>query len=226
MQKVTPSLKKRKSLNEGRSSGIGFGFVKKTSRSFELVQAISPCKDYLNDVVYSEVTGKDIYAYGFSYKKCNIFSDVNYIAFAICKSGAIAEFEYPNYKKDIERLMSNLDNLQLFLNLFEDLLNIPIKTKLTKCDNDIILAEISNDWCKYPYLISLWSLLVRVGVYWKQEDTILDFLNSTKYDPTDVYIVKNVIPKIKKLSETGFVEQVFKNGGTSVHNEGISNFQI
>ena len=64
----------RGKLNEGRNYQMGFAFCKKVSNKvLETIQPISPCKDYLNDVVYSERTGKNVSAYGLNTSKLGLF---------------------------------------------------------------------------------------------------------------------------------------------------------
>ena len=46
----------RSKLCEGRSYQMGFAFLKKLdNNTFETVQPISPCKDYLNDVIFLKI---------------------------------------------------------------------------------------------------------------------------------------------------------------------------
>jgi len=46
-------LHKRNNLAEGRNFGMGFGFLKKLSNTkYKTIMPISPCKDYINDVLY------------------------------------------------------------------------------------------------------------------------------------------------------------------------------
>src|SRR5687768_15710647 len=80
----------RSVLCEGRNYGIGFAFCKRTGDVLETVQPVSPCKDYLNDVVYSEHSGQPFSAWGLRTSKKNIFyaDEGAYVLFQVCKKGA------------------------------------------------------------------------------------------------------------------------------------------
>ena len=66
----------RNVLIEGRSSGMGFAMLKKDKTNYETVNPLSPCKDYLNEVVFTENTGYPTKAHGLDYKeKLDIFKD-------------------------------------------------------------------------------------------------------------------------------------------------------
>ncbi|MBE9490690.1 MAG: hypothetical protein IMY67_10385, partial [Bacteroidetes bacterium] len=77
--KITNKFK-RKSLGEGRDFGLGFAFVEKEEKQiFKTKQAFTACKDYLNDVVFSEhstVTLPSIY--GFKHLPSNFMKDDNH----------------------------------------------------------------------------------------------------------------------------------------------------
>ena len=105
-----------------------------------MVTPISPCKDYLNDVVWSEAVNKSVSIYGLSYEKKDIY-DKKYayiiISILTSKSGT----EYPTYKKDVERLEENYKKLESFINYFEENLTEGIFTEITKIsDNKFLLA--------------------------------------------------------------------------------------
>ena len=76
----------RRTLGEGRNYGMGMACLKKDGDNFETVCPITACKDFISDVIYSELTGKPYYAYGLSTSKKDIFdykNDEAYFVFAI-----------------------------------------------------------------------------------------------------------------------------------------------
>ena len=106
--------KNRDSLNEGKNYQLGFGFVKKKRYNvYEVITPISACREYLNDVAYSENTGNKISAHGLSYEKNNILED-NYIYLltSVLKQKTRSSYiNYKNYEEDIEILNNNYENL-------------------------------------------------------------------------------------------------------------------
>lgn len=167
-------------LSEGRSTGMGFGFCKKVSENeFETVQPLSPCKDYLNDVIYSELTGNPVSACGLSCTKKGIFDGkTSYMAIKILpnKGGS----EYTGFKTDVERLTKNIGNIKTLVNYVEEQLKVEGKTDIVQSSNDkdMYLLYVPYWWCRTTQLISLYSLIVRVGQYWNGEGTPLGFMES------------------------------------------------
>ena len=218
----------RKTLGEGRSYQMGFAFVKKTPEKDEYttVQAITACKDYLNDVVWSEHVDKPIVAYGLKYSKVGLFdSNTAYMVLSILPYHYGSD--YPNQERDTKNLKENFKLLQEFLNYIEQLLLLDVRTEIEEIADNKYLVKFSYEWCKGTYLISLYTLLIRAGQFYKEGDP-LEFLEKFNAMPEDTYLVQGMYPKLKKLIETGFVKQDLEAlpGGTTVHNCGIIGYKF
>lgn len=217
----------RQNLSEGRSMQMGFGFAKRIDDdTYEMVTPISPCKDYLNDVIWSEAVDKPIYAYGLSYTKQNIYDkEYAYLVMSILthKNG----IEYTGYQEDVKRLEENYKSLEIFINYFEKTLTKDIFTKIEKIENNKYLVKVPLFFVQGTYLISLYSLLLRAGQYWNGEQNPQEFFDTFQANLTDVSLVRASSPKLKKLLENGYVGQNLHElrPGTSVHNTGIVSFQ-
>lgn len=218
----------RKVLNEGRNYQMGFGFLKKKSPTvYETVQPLSPCKDYLNDVVWSEATSKDISAHGLNYSKKDIFDGkAAYMAISILPY--FGGQDYPNQAKDIKNLKENIDNLETFMNFFEKKLNLKVKTKIEETESNKYIVTFDHYWSSATYKISLYSLLLRVGQFYKGDKTPLKYLEKFSEFPVDTYMVLDALPKLKKLLSGTVVKQDLESlsGGYSVHNMGIVTFKF
>lgn len=204
----------RNSLSEGRSRGISIGFVRHVKDDkFETVMPISPCKDYLNDLVFVETRKQDLSKiYGYKHELLNFFNDdMNFMAATVVSnSGAVS--------------LDNYKNIEIFLNKFEDYYNIEVKTGIFETKDDgMLLVQLSNEWCKQPYLISLYGLLFRIATSYDGSEDVLKYINETnRYDNNDYIKMKQIVNKLKKLKEIGFVEQKYINvTGHVVHNCGI-----
>lgn len=219
----------RKKLSEGRNYGLGFAFLKKLKNNYECIMPITACKDYLNDVIFTEKTGISISAYGLTSEKNNIFEkDKGYLVLSTLhyKNGS----KYSDFDEEKELLNNNYKNLQVFLNKFEELLGWE-KSILSFVEDNMILVELSINWCKTTYGISLYTLLCRVGRWYDGEENVLSYLeNFDKFSP-DVYLCTSSLPKIKKFIENKPIEQDFdikkilENPITFVHNKGILNYE-
>lgn len=213
-------------LNEGRQNQMGFAFLKDLGKNkFKTLNAISPCKDYLNDVVYSEQTGKNCSAYGLTTNKENIFNGVEaYLAVKICPN--LNGTPYQGQDEDTKNLNENFKKMEEFINHFEEKLKLDIKTIVNKVSDNLFHVKISNYWVQYTYLISLWSLLLRCGQFYKDGDK--DKFLSTFSKLNDSYNVANTIPKLNRLIDGELPKQNWENfyGGVDVHNTGIVSFKF
>lgn len=218
--------KDRAVLNEGKNYGVGFSFCKKIDNTtFVNCYPQSCCKDYLSDCVFSEITGKPYSAHGLHSSKQNLFVDGNaYLAMSILKRGARNPVEYENYKRDCDALNTNYENIVKLLNWFEKKLKLKIKTKIIKIKDNLFILVVPLFWVGGTYLISLYSLLARMSIFYKSGDP-MEYLNNFNYDASECYLIKPCIPKINLMFNGIIPEQDF-NANISWHNCGIIGYQF
>lgn len=210
----------RSCLSEGRQHGIGFGFAKKEGDTLTLVQPISPCKDYLNDVVWSEATGKPYQIYGLKTTKQDIFSEgIGWLVFGVCKYKAGAD--YGSFDKDSAALDANILNIQSAINWFEDKMGVQESSVLKLEDNRFVVVA-PKFWVESTYRISLYSLIIRAALHFKGGD-ILDYLY--KLEDADRYIFNGIKPKIESML-AGKIPVQDMSKVTSPHGLGILGFQF
>jgi hypothetical protein len=225
---VLSDKKDRKILSEGRNYQMGFAFCKKESHGkYSTVQPISACKDYLNDVVYSEMTGKPCAAYGLSVKKENIYDEEAGYAYMVIK---ILPYQrssnYPNQEKDMQNLKENYKLLEKFINYFEEKKGLPHLSQITEIDEDRFFIRVPLFWCRATYLTSLYALLLRVGQFWKGDNSPQEYLDkfSNEFQP-DSYMIPQIRPKLKKILTQEIPPQdlvkLGSSGNYAIHNFGI-----
>lgn len=226
-EKITITQDKtREKLGEGRRCGIGFAFLKRMEgNNFRAVQPISPCKDYLNDVVYSEMTGKPFAAYGLKTKKEDIFEvDTAYLAFASRDSDKTDD---SFIKSEVKLLRENLANLAKLVNGVEKLLSIPKPSKFVLVEDNLVFAEISKEWATRTWAISLWSFIVRNAIHAKGLDDAMADLDECVSSSGDSWYWSTIKSNIAELVKSGFPEpdmdKAYNNG---VHSYGIYSFNI
>lgn len=219
--------KDRRLLNEGRNYGFGIAICKKINNdTLETIIPITACKDYLNDVVYNELTKNSISCYGLNLKKSsNIFEDKKcYLACQILKiNNSFAE--YASYNKDLELFKNNQTNFIVGINQIEELLNLNEKTKILKSkDDNIMLLQCPKYWFQTTWLISMYSLFLRNMIYYQADKNIIDFLNNFNKDN---YMLKDACFVLNYLQKTDKIEiQTFNNMQSyNIHNFGISAFK-
>lgn len=221
-------------LGEGRNYGMGFAFCKQDGDTLTTVMPISPCKDYLNDVVYSEHSGQPYQAHGLKTAKKHIFDSQAYILFAICKQGHPG-FEYKGYAKDLKDTDDNLKNIEKLINDIEMELKLIDGTHIVKVSDNLYAAEVPIFWVSTTYAISLWSLLARVARKWDGKGDWRSFLK--KINDNDTGYINSSMPKIEKMMKGIVPPQDFSvtswpgdsegyGYSVDVHNAGIVNFKF
>lgn len=213
-------------LGEGRNYGCGFALCRKINDfTFETAYPISPCRDYLNDQVWSEVTGKEYNTYGLHSFKQNLFTDTEgCMAFAICKMGPSTLTEYPLFKRDCDTLEKNYLKLQEFINWFETQFKVEKLTQIIRISENLYVAVGSIFWFTETYKISLYSLLFRTGIFWESGDKI-DFIKKFNFDYPDQALLKSALPKIELMLQ-GTVPKQDMNNLHHPHNVGICGFKF
>lgn len=219
--------KNRDVLSEGRNSQMGFAFCKQLkSLVFETVQPISPCKDYLNDVIWSENTNKTISACGLKYKKEDILNNEKvFLAFKICPRQRTSGYERSEngvkytMEDDVKNLRKNYKNIQLLLNYLEEKLKIKNKSIIALSDDKkTYLAKLNPFWVSKLYLVSLVSLLIRMGQFYDGSMAPQQFLDT--YDkPLDKMLWLTAKKKLEKILAGTLPDQPFNpdDVGSTVH---------
>lgn len=207
---VLVDVHNRAVLNEGRNFGLAFAFCGRKGNTLYTSHPPSPCRDYLNDVVWVEANDKAYTCCGWSFTKQDLFNDgVGKMIVTVLdyhpRSGV---GDYKAKAKDIAYMDKNLDKVQSFLDYFFHKIHKKPDdvAKATIVMDNKYLFEFSTFWCKYPYLISVYSLLLRNAVYGRYDgEDPMKFLKSS--DTVDVSMVKMMIPKLERIMAGELPEQ-------------------
>ena len=212
----------RSILHEGRSTGLGFAPAQRKDNTLTLLQGISACKDFLNDWCYTFNTQKPCSFYGLKTTPIKDIFAYNelYLVMSILKHNNKSETaKYPNYDRDLNALETNYSNLQNFINWFEEKFGIKQFSKIIKLTDNKFLCIANLFWIDATYKISLLSLLLRNGIFYRGGDC-MEFLNKTTEDAQDTYSIRAAIPKIKKMCE-GFLPKCDFDKIGRIHDYGI-----
>lgn len=212
----------RSKLSEGRDYGMGFAFCTVSGDVVTTTMAITACKDFLNDQIWSDKTGKPYQIYGLKTEPLGLFTGpVSYMVMGILPYNRDGG-PYNKMEEDVARLSSNYHTLQAFINNIEVLLKLNELTSIKEIEENRYLVTFPSFWANATYLISLYTLLLRVGLYYEDGDC-LSYLQKYKKCIDDMVYVKNSLPKLKAMIEGNIPEQDFKNL-YSPHSVGIVNF--
>jgi len=212
-------------LAEGRNYSVGFTLCYKKDSQVVATQAISPCRDYLNDEVFTNQTKRPYTAYGQHSEYKDIFRDGNgYLVFGVCKRGAKNPVEYGDYKRDYDALAKNYKSLQKFLNFFDKKFKVKKKTQVIKLEENRYLAIFDLFYGNATYKISLLSFLIRAGIYYESGDP-LDYLDNFDKNSEDKYLYNSFKHKLLAMMKGIHPVQNFDTIG-DVHSCGIVTFEF
>lgn len=236
---VTDNLD-RTELCEGRDQGIGFAMLKKLDNiNFETVNPISPCKDYLAEVIFTENYKIPTKAHGLNYTKIKdiLNEDVSYLVFKnLTTDGVIGHFniEKKNFKQYSEEVLNGYKKIEAFINQFQsELENKFIKCKIEVVNDDQFLVIFDTQWACSTYSISLFSLLIRIGKDYVKKMLVLEYIKSIPNNSIDYSLLKTAIENIEKIlilkrlpkTSKNTLEQVENKKNICPHNEGICAWQ-
>lgn len=222
-------------LSEGRSNNMGFAFCKIVNGdNYETIQPISPCKDYLNDVIFAERTNKSISAYGLKLKNSQgLFEGgkLAYMAIAMCPYKYPNDYNNKGFIEDSAKLAKYHKHLEYFINYFEEILGIDAQTNtiITEVSDNLYLIELPLIWTESTYMISLYSLLLRAAQNYNDTNiNPLEFLEKGDVYSPDKSLIVSALPKIKDILQFGPLPQDFSKlrGDTSTHNLGIVSYKL
>jgi len=201
----------RDGLGEGATTNFGFGWAKRIDEdSFETTMPISPCKDYLNDALYAEVTGQLLPPiYGFSYKEIKglMKEDSLYLAIKVCHDGDQNYYYKNSFENDKKNLAINYQNIQKALNELEDLFKVENKTEIYPANDDIFIVKFSKFWGNKIYMISLYTLLLRGLQNYDGSTPVMNLLKDNKLHGGDAHYIQTAYPKVVHMLDGNFPEQ-------------------
>lgn len=160
-------------IENPQGSGFLYSFVSAPKDNNRQLFPWIKCRDYLQDVIQTHITGKSCLVYGFSYSKGkNPPLDMRRTRLLVTKAGANEE-NVKNFKCEIDYSLRLIHH-------FEDIMEIK-HTKIQRVSNlerPTWLFNGNNAWLKSPALISLYSLLIRLGYHRIEFDTHQDLIQT------------------------------------------------
>jgi hypothetical protein len=226
----------RKQLSEGRSFGMGYAILKKVDDNYETLNAFTACKDYLNDLVYVEISKTKIARiYGFKHSYTGIFENQDYFYLGL------TILDYNNSTNKWEKLdemntelSNNINILINNINYIEDKFNIINKTNIEVIDiityNDKLLnvgyvLKLPIEWIQNPYYISFITLFIRLFFNCSDIENVKDdykpFIQADSYCVSGIlklfdYKSKNKLFKYPKYDSIPKSKYIHENGCMSI----------
>lgn len=156
-----------KSLSEiYQATGFHFAFCAAPTSTLGRIQAHewAKCRDFLPDAARAVLTSKSCSIYGFNYDPAkNPPLDMQKMRMLVCKKSM-------KTKADVTAFEKKIDNALLILNHYEKIAKITltrlyrvIHEKDTKEFDSVFMFYGSGAWMKSPFLISMYTFLIRLG---------------------------------------------------------------
>lgn len=224
MDKVT--FKNHTSLIEGVSNGFTFSLI-----DAEGVTMHTPaqCKDYLQDLWWSEYNEKPTSVWGFTWKPGKIKTDEKLYRFALRDDRS-------------KTLLDRKKGMVSYLNAFEKALGFDLSTiEETENGNNVLILNAAGGWFKHCPMISAFTTITRLGMLYEGGDPIEYITGLAKKFPkdggyygkapagffdammADLGRIKTILPRLKLLMSGEYPKAKwteFSTGGNA-HEGGI-----
>lgn len=213
-------------LGEGRQKGLGKAFCSHKDGVLTTVMPITTCKEYDNEIIYAEHTGRTGSAYGLTVTKQGLFegTDYAYMVMSVLGQGPRDPKPYAGMETDIAALNANHAHMQTMVRWFEDAFHAGAYTEITCIKDNMYAVRLPLFWTRTTYLTSLFGLVLRVGMYWDGAGDAYAFFKG--YQGADAYHVTSAVPKIERMLKGEFPAQDLMAYTSSPHALGIVQFQF
>lgn len=131
------------------------------------------CKDYFQDIFYSEYTGHTAGIYGISWKKGMLNTDVETFKILLMGGGV--------------NLKATIKDLKAFMNVFDKAQGFKKTDIVPTQDDGNIVVIVSKEWTQSGPMISSFMTLLRLAGGYKKTWTVQEYLKNIK-PGSSVYI--------------------------------------
>lgn len=185
-------LPQHTSLIEGVSNGFTFTFIDANNRG---LHSPAQCKDYFQDLFWSEYNGKPCSVWGFTWKPGTLSKDAKTYRVALQEKGS--------------KLMELAPQLLGFLHHFEGAQNFLYSGVYDTTNPDTIVLEFDARWTHSAPMISAFTSLVRLGFTYPGGD-VMEYLamlqakaNPEDWRKKDPAVHRRCLPDAQRLKVIG-----------------------
>jgi hypothetical protein len=227
-KRMKVEFKKHSHLIEGVSNGFTFSLLGDDNVT---LHTPAQCKDYLQDLWWSENHKKATEVWGFTWQPGTIKLGQPVYRFALRDDRS-------------STLLDRKDGIISFINYFESCLGWPLSTIETTDEANVLVLNLVGEWTQSCPMISAFTTITRLGMLYKGgdgieyvADLISKFKAPTKYGEdslgfppamqADMGRIKIIFPRLKLLASGKFPKPAWAefDSGYKAHEGGIVNYQ-
>ena len=163
---------KRGQYSEAFDKGFTMSLAQSDGKKMSILFPFTTCKDFLNDVIWSEKTGAEAHIYGFDWVKKGILNKSLYL---VLKDGTkLTKVQAKNLEK----------NLKFFAKTFGQ------KQGRVGFYKNHIFTKVDKGWFKHPYLFAMYTLFM--SSYDKNFETLEEYYEAMRGDKVRSYYFTNM----------------------------------
>lgn len=202
-------LTKCSTMNQMYSSGLEYCFISKDNKQ---CCPFVFCKDFLQDALMAALNKCNISIYGFLYDPINcepIYLEKTKIA--------LGNSSDKNFMEKIPNVLDFINQIERELRLIRSRVQVVENTPKKYSKSGVVIMESSNRWILSPPMISLYSLLIRVGFAHKKgisyKDTIQGVINKEipSYQKEDASQLSAAKAGLDKILNNGYAKIFYKD---------------
>lgn len=185
--------------------GLEFAML---STKYQQINQLVWCKDFMQDLIWSYLNNQPINVYGFKYDPSSSPSP------SLTKLRLLIS----NYK-DLELKHKLIENALPLIHSIEDKMKMT-RTVLEQCKSTpsiykksgVWILKSSKRWLKSPPMLSMYTLLVRIGLIHNKKDSMSDTINKIINGEIKTYYDKKNRDKEMILKASSGIEKLIKHG--------------
>lgn len=187
-----------------QSTGFKFAFLSSPEDGLKMCHPWIKCRDFLNDAMRNQITGKKDQIFGFSYVPgSNPTIDTKRMRMLVKRDAAKGE---ENVLANTHEMMLDAFNLLRFFERREKMKPIT-KLEAVEGHEGLYVFTSSSEWILSPFMISLYTFLIRLGakkIKFKTGEELEAELKKIadmpeQYGDHDIQYLKIVYPHLSKI---------------------------
>jgi hypothetical protein len=192
---------KKQNLVQGIRGGLEFCFASPDNKQ---CSPFAYCKDYLQDALQAHLTKTKKSKFGFTYDP-KVHAEV---CISKCKL-LVANSSDPKFRNKIPICLDFIHQIEDVLKIKKTVARECLKPARKYANGRVWLFQGSNRWIKSPPMISMYTLLIRVGfnheigkIYYQTIDEIIS-QKKTSYQTADRHRLQGARDGIKRILRIG-----------------------